>query len=226
MNNNQGRRRTRRVRQQRKQKNTQISRILLTICMMALVAVVSIGGTIAWLTDKTETVTNTFTNSDIDIELAETENALDGDSNALTNSYKMVPGVDIAKDPKVTYKAGNEAGWLFVKLEKSTNFDNYMEYTIADGWTEVPGNAGVYYKEHAATLVDNAETTEINEAGDQEYSVLKDNVVKVKTTVDKALMDKLEGDNAEAYPTLKVTAYAVQKEAATDAASAWTLAQQ
>ena len=43
--------------------------------LVALVLVVGciIGGTLAWLTAKTDAVVNTFTTSDIDVTLTETE---------------------------------------------------------------------------------------------------------------------------------------------------------
>ena len=75
-----------------------------------------IGGTVAWLTDKSDTVVNTFTDSDIDITLTESTGT----------EYKMVPGYTISKDPKVTVKADSEKCYLFVKLDKSNNFDSFL----------------------------------------------------------------------------------------------------
>lgn len=65
------------------------------ILMFVLVLSFTIGGTLAWLTDTTEPVTNTFTYGDINITLAET-----------TEVYKMVPGNSISKDPSVTVESG------------------------------------------------------------------------------------------------------------------------
>ena len=85
------------------------------IILVALVAVfgMAVGGTIAWLTDQTEPITNTFTVGNINIELKET-----------ATEFKMVPGVTIVKDPKITVKSGSEACYLFVKVEKSANLDD------------------------------------------------------------------------------------------------------
>lgn len=168
---------------------------VISIVAVVLVLCCAIGGTLAWLTDKTASVTNTFTVGDINIELTET-----------TTNYKMVPGNTISKDPKVTVKANSEACWLFVKVEKSSNFDNFMTYEMADGWTALPGVAGVYYREVAAT------TTAT------EFSVLKDNSVLVKNTVTKADLNALTQNT---FPTLTFTAYAVQKDNVADAATAW-----
>lgn len=157
---------------------------LALLLAIALVVVGVVAGTVAWLTDQTPSVTNTFTTSDINIELKETK-----------NNFQMIPGWNIEKDPKVTVKAGSEACYLFVKLEKSTNFDTFMTYEMAEGWEALPGNAGVYYREVAAATAD---TT---------FEVLKDNQVTVRDDVTKAQMNALTADT---YPTLTVTAYASQ----------------
>lgn len=172
---------------------------VLSIVAVVLVLCCAIGGTLAWLTDKTGPVVNTFTVGDINIELAESENL----------DLKMVPGNTITKDPKVTVKANSEACWLFVKVEKSSNFDNFMTYEMADGWTALPSVAGVYYREVAATT---AAT---------EFSVLKDNSVLVKNSVTKTM---LNGLGETTFPTLTFTAYAVQKDNVNSAADAWTKA--
>ena len=106
---------------------------LALIFSLALIVIGIAGGTLAWLTAKTNTVVNTFTTSDIEITLAEST----GDT------YKMVPGFTIAKDPKVTVLEGSEKCYLFVKLEKSANFDAFLSYEIADGWTALDGTANV-----------------------------------------------------------------------------------
>lgn len=167
---------------------------------LALVLVGAIGGTLAWLTDSSDEVVNTFTDSDIDITLTET-----------AKDFKMVPGYTISKDPKVTVKAGSEKCYLFVELKESANFDSFLTYEIADGWTALPDVANVYYR-----VVD---TADMGTA----YSVLKDDQVTVLGTVTKEMMNGLtEAD----YPTLTVTAYASQYMSSNDTnftpAQAWT----
>lgn len=159
---------------------------LALLLAIALVVVGAVAGTVAWLTAQTTAVKNTFTTSDITIELTETTG----------ESYKMIPGCTIKKDPKVTVKADSEACYLFVKLEKSENFDQYMTYEMADGWTALPDNAGVFYREVAAATAD---TT---------FEVLQGNQVTVKDKVTKEQMNALTADT---YPTLTVTAYASQQ---------------
>ena len=167
------------------------------IILVALVAVfgMAVGGTIAWLTDQTEPITNTFTVGNINIELKET-----------ATEFKMVPGVTIAKDPKITVVSGSEACYLFVKVEKSANLDKFITYTMAAGWIALEGADGVYYREVNAT------------ASDTPFSVLANDQVTCNDTVTKAMMDAL---TEATYPTLTFTAYAVQQSGSDSAAAAW-----
>ena len=171
--------------------------IALTAALV-LVLSAAVVGTVAWLTDKTQAKVNTFTVGNIDIDLTETE-----------RTYKMIPGEEIDKDPKVSVEAGSEACWLFVKVEEANDLDKFIDYRIADGWTELPGVAGVYYRTVAA------------DATERVFSVLANDKVTVKDTVTKADMDEISGENA-AKPQLTFTAYAVQQAGFADAAAAWT----
>ena len=182
--------------------------------ILALVLTVGgvIGGTVAWLIATPDPVVNTFTYGDINIELDETDTQLDGDNNPNTNEYEMMPGQAITKDPVITVKSGSEEMWLFVKLEKSSNFDTFMEYTVADGWTALSGVDGVYYKHITAEEVATA---------DKEIAVIKDNTVTVRESVTKDQLNALDSGSSENYPTLTVTAYAVQYAGNATAADAW-----
>ena len=174
---------------------------LALVLALTLLVVGIVAGTLAWLTAKSDVVVNTFTTSDIKVELTETN-----------ETYKMVPGYDIHKDPKAKVLAGSEECFLFVKLEKSQNFDSFLTYQMADGWTLVPNETNVYYRK--------VQTADIG----TEYSVLKDDKVTVKGEVTKEMMNALDNGTA-AKPTLTVTAYASQlhKTATTEftAAEAW-----
>lgn len=159
-------------------------KLFISVVAVALVACFAIGGTLAWLTDTTDPVTNTFTVGDINITLEESPNL----------NLKMVPGTTITKDPVATVEAGSEDCYLFVKVEKSANFDNFMTYQMATGWTEL--ETGVYYRE-----VSN------NALQDQDFDVLLNDTVTVKDTVTKEMLNDLTEDT---FPTLTFTAYAVQ----------------
>lgn len=156
--------------------------LTLVLALMLVVGCV-VGGTLAWLTANSDTVTNTFTTSDISVELEETK-----------TDFKMVPGCTIEKDPKATVLSGSEECWLFVKLEKSENFGQYLTYEMADGWTQVEGQTNIYARE--------VESADIGTA----YSVLKGDQVSVLGSVTKQMMETAK----TSQPTLKVTAYASQ----------------
>ena len=160
---------------------------LALVLALTLLVVGVVAGTLAWLTAKSDVVTNTFTTSDIKVELKETTGT----------EYKMIPGYTISKNPKATVLSGSEEGSLFVKLDKSANFDTYLEYVIADGWTKLDGVDTVYYR-----VVDGT-TNQIGTA----YSVLKDDQVSVKGSVTKEQMNAFTN---ETLPKLTITAYASQ----------------
>lgn len=189
-------------------------RLVIMLASLTLVLCTVIGGTLAWLVTETDPVVNTFTYGDINITLHETDTNKDGDNDPNTNTYPMVPGHTITKDPKVTLKANSEDAWLFVKLEKSANFDDFMTYEIADGWTELDGVDGVYYREVSKA------------AQDAEFTVIKDNTVTVKGEVTKEMLNALDANGASNYPKLIVTAYAVQRDSnIATAADAWAKTQ-
>lgn len=169
------------------------------VAMLALVLVIgcAVGGTVAWLTAQTDPVVNTFTYGDINIDLKETK--------PKNKQAKIIPGVDIEKDPTVTVKKDSEACWLFVEVKEGGTFvDNMVTYSIANDWTKVDGTENVYYRE-----VDAATT-------DLKFNVLEDNKVTVSEDLTK---DKIKDIND--HPTLTFTAYAVQKDGIDSAATAW-----
>lgn len=185
----------------------QLSTKALALLLIGILVCTSvIGSTVAWLVDKTDEVTNTFTYGDVNIDLDETDTDKDDDDDDTTNEYEMIPGETIIKDPELTVRADSKACWLFVKLEKSDNFDDFMEYEVGDGWLQLKdeqGNAveGVYYR-----LV-----PEGNGVDDTVYGVIKDNEVTVKGSVTKEMLNALDPEGEDAnYPTLIVTGYAVQ----------------
>ena len=174
------------------------------ILMLALVLVLgcAVGGTVAWLVAKTDPVVNTFTYGDINITLTETKPA--------NQQAKIIPGVDIEKDPKVTVKAGSEACWLFVKVEEEGTFvADKVTYSVADGWTQgddtdIPAN--VYYREVGAVTADT------------DFYVLNGNKVTVSNSLTKEDIANIT------QPKLTFTAYAVQKDGMDTAAAAWAAA--
>lgn len=192
-------------------KNNIVTKRKTAIVLFAIVLIMGlvVNQTLAWLTDQTVPVVNIFTYGDINIDLTETP----------VETYKILPGNDIRKDPKVTVKAGSEASWLFVKIVEAnwpvtTNPERKVDYTVDTEWLQLKDASdidvpGVYYREVPAVL----ENTY--------FAVLLDNEITVSDTLTKAEVNAMT-----LQPTLTFTAYAVQRdgEHLLTAAEAWAVA--
>ena len=181
----------RRQRKQRKQ-------ILLVVCLMLVVCMVSVGGTIAWLTASTEQIVNTFTPTEISVTLTETT-PTDKDN------IPLIPGKVITKNPTVTAN-GSEGMpyYVFVEITEKNGLDDYLSYTIGTGWTAVPNVTNVYYK-----LVQNGGALAAT-------PVLQNNRVTVNNLTAEE-MAKITTN-----PSLSFKAYAIQKDGFTTVQAAWT----
>lgn len=178
-------------------------KIAALIAAIVLVIGCTAGGTVAWLVSKPNAITNVFTVGNINATLTET-----------ATEFKIVPGVDIAKDPVATVKANSEDCYLFVQLTEEnwptfTEADNTtrkVKYEIEDGWTKLED--GVYYREVLKKDTEN-----------RAFPVLKDNQVTVSSTLTKE-----EANAIQKAPKLTVAVYAVQKENMGSATDAWETA--
>ena len=179
-------------------------KIAALIAAIVLVIGCTAGGTVAWLVSKPDPITNVFTVGNINATLTET-----------TKDFKIVPGVNIAKDPVATVTANSEDCYLFVKLTEE-NWPTFteateagstrkVEYKIADGWTELESEHGVYYREVLKKDTEN-----------RAFHVLQDDQVTVSSTLTKKEANAITGT-----PKLTVAVYAVQKEGMASAADAW-----
>ena len=191
-------------------KNNIVMKRKMVIVLFAMVLIMGlvVNQTLAWLTDKTEDVVNTFTYGDINITLTETTGA----------TYKILPGNDIVKDPKVTVKAGSEPSWLFVKIVEVnwpvTDPLRKVNYTVVStgGWSQLKDASnndvpGVYYREVDAV------------SDDTDFAVLLNNKITVSNTLTKAEVNAA----IALQPKLTFTAYAVQRDGTnlTTPAAAW-----
>jgi len=179
---------------------------LAILLAMVLLVGCAIGGTLAWLLDTSDTVTNTFTDSDINITLTETTG----------ENYQMIPGYTVAKDPVVTVQAGSEDCWVFVKVEETgvsytTEDGNTHTYAFADfidykidpnNWEQLKDDKG---KPVSGVYVGTVPCKDIT--ADRGIKVLENQQVLVKTTVTKEMMDIVQTNSK---PILKFTAYASQ----------------
>ena len=181
-------------------------KIAALIAAIVLVIGCTAGGTVAWLVSKPAPIVNVFTVGNINATLTETK-----------REFKIVPGVDIVKDPVATVEANSEDCYLFVQLTEANwpaftfteagSTARKVEYTVADGWTKLEN--GVYYR-----VVAKKDT-------DQHFDVLKGNRVTVSNTLTKENADAIQKAGT---PKLTVAVYAVQKEGMGSAADAWKTA--
>lgn len=180
-------------------KSVSMKVVVLLLAVVLLIGCVA-GGTLAYLMAKSSTVTNTFVAGEIGtLSLAETTG----------NSYIVTPGVDITKDPVVTFNGNNVAAYIFVKVEAtdwtesngtfSIGNNQEMKWTVADGWTKLENTPGVYYRE---VVVD---TDTANTAETEKYSIIKGNTITVSSEITKANISNYTKE-------LKFTAYAIQQE--------------
>ena len=184
---------------ERKEPRRISGKLLVALLAVVLAIGCAVGGTVAWLVTSTATVTNTFTYGNINIKLDESTGS----------DYKIIPGVNIKKDPYVEVTKGSEPCWLFVEVEQTGEFLNAVTFTVDNTvWTPLTGHAGVYYRE-VGTDADNAQT----------FYILTDNTITVSDTLTKAQIDALTDDNKT--PLLKFTAYAVQKAGIDTVEKAW-----
>lgn len=209
---------------------TKTKALALALCAVLLV-VSTVFVTMAYLTSKTDVVTNTFTVGKVTITLDEADVDLmgvkDGDARVKANEYKLIPGHTYIKDPTIHVAGDSENCWLFVKVENglediiagntsvSENDTTDTVYTIEaqmtkNGWSLVTGETNIYaYKATAKTgdykVFDNFELK--GDANVSNYATVKDN-----------------GGNITGGKTIEVTAYAIQADGFATAAEAWKVA--
>jgi len=143
--------------------------LITMLVSLSLVAVVGVGATLAYLSDSTQTLNNTFTvGADIDISLVEHVGSATGtedlDGIAFTD---LQPGDVLYKDPTVTVTKGSTASRVFIKVVgidaleaidtngstvagtdfSVTGFDSAQWLKVAQADKSVPANAtkdGIY----------------------------------------------------------------------------------
>jgi len=203
---------------------------LAVLLALTLLVGCAVGGTLAWLLDTSNDVANTFTTSDVGVELTETK-----------TNFQMVPGHYIEKDPKVTVAANSEASWLFVKIVESATLDDYIAYALPEtgegkDWQVVDdgdNNEDTIVIARKVTKSTSPQDFTILQAGSYTHTASNttiswaENQVGVKPEVTKEMMAALSASNA-VQPKLTFTAYVTQlyKNNNTEftAVDAWNLA--
>lgn len=116
-----------------------LSKILILVVSAALLVTASVMGTLAYLTNTTGAVTNTFTVGNVSITLDEIkvnpDGTPDGDSRVVENTYKLIPGHIYQKDPTIHVNKLSEDCWVFMKLSNGLGDAAIIE--INEGWTKI-----------------------------------------------------------------------------------------
>jgi len=196
-------------------------KIALMATSLVLVVAMAVGGTLAYLTSTTDTVTNTFAVGEVAITLDEAKvdtlgNKVDSEGNidanstvrVTENSYQLFPGHTYTKDPTIHVGDDSQDCWLFVRVTNDIAGIE-AETTIADqmtakGWNLVTGETNVYAYNAIA------------KAGQD--VVVFDNF-KVLGTVTNTQLATYAGK------TITVIGYAIQADTFANADAAWTAAQ-
>ena len=132
-------------------------KVMTLVLAFVLVVGASVAGTLAWLTAQTPTVTNTFTSAELfsdngsftlwEHKAEDTDGdgvyTLDNSTEVTSNSYNILPGVNIPKDPTVDVVGLEEHAYLYIKV--TSTLPTGLTYTIdSANWTALSGYDGVY----------------------------------------------------------------------------------
>ena len=204
-------------------------KILVSLAALALVAAISIGGTLAYLTSNDEVV-NTFTVGNVAIKLDEAKANADGSlvagaARVKANSYKLLPGHTYNKDPMVTVLSGSETSYIkmTVTFSKANELDAIFAPTGAELTSIFNGYdaANWTYKGNTKNTTDNTRTYEFwyKEAvgaptADVALDALFDSIT-VPGTITNEQLKTIEG------MTITVNAYAIQADGFANAEAAW-----
>lgn len=132
-------------------------KLISMVVAIALVAVIGVGATLAYFTDKEE-ATNVIKMGHVDITL--TEPKFDEDTDGTKEITDIEPGKTIEKDPTITVVEGSKDAYVRatveVKLTDDPKTENKMdeevlkkelEFDLEDGWFFNETDGYFYYKD-------------------------------------------------------------------------------
>lgn len=115
---------------------TTTKKLTIAVIALSLILVGVVGGTLAWLSATSETVTNTFTYGTITIKLEEPI----GEGNGYVFS-RVLPGAQVEKDPTVTVVEGSEKCYVYVLIDNQLG--DKATYDIdTTKWARIDGETG------------------------------------------------------------------------------------
>lgn len=202
----------------------------------------SVMGTMAFLTFKTDVVTNTFTVGKVKIDLDEAKvneygTIVEGKDRVKANEYKLIPGHTYVKDPTVTVDANSEKSYvrMIVTVNNYTKVkevfgDSFLPQNYVTGWDNAiwksTENVKVDENDDTATyefrykeVVDVETTTDqdANISGIQLEPLFKEIVIPGNVTGEG--LATLVGEDGKF--NIEVVAHAIQADGFNDADAAW-----
>lgn len=162
-------------------------KVILSICALVLVCVISVSGTLAYLTARSDSVTNTFTATGtklaeeftLDESKANPDKTLGAyvlneEERVQRNEYAVLPGTTVAKDPTIHIGGRTDVpAYLYVEVLDRTS--QGITYSLSKNWQVLDGvmgyNGGTVY-------------VYIGEPTDGDVYILDDNQVSVAPNFD------------------------------------------
>lgn len=139
----------------------QKKKLLTAIMSLSLVAVVGIGGTLAYLSDKTELVTNTFKvgrgyvgqgivldESEVQFNKTERTETVNTQNRKQGNEYPdLLPGDERTKDPTVWMSVGSVESYVFINIKGADILAEdgvtINDFNDGDEWVKVDNRRGI-----------------------------------------------------------------------------------
>lgn len=178
-----------------------MKKIVASAAALSLTAAVAVGGTLAWLQDSSDTITNTFVwNDDNNITLTLTETgAVDNEK-----EYTIVPGATQDKDPTLHLTTATES-YVYVVIDNQLGSDVTMN-GLDTNWTAITNSnskiTGTVYTWKTGKTTSN-------------------NDMSVFDTITYSNALNAETGNSLNGKKIVITGYAVQASAGADAQAAW-----
>lgn len=190
---------------------------LLGVVCLAMVAIIAVFGTVAYLTDR-DAETNVFTSGDVSIDLKE----------EFKDGAELLPGVPVDKKATVTNIGKNDA-WVWVTVAVPEELSSVIEITgTANTWTkEATSETQIKNKNYATYTFFHTDALGVNEATEAAFTT-----VTLKNSVDvdpngnwfevtSGTANALEWSDNNGKPVIYVAAYAIQKDTFTDVKDAY-----
>lgn len=180
-------------------------KLITTLGALSLAAVISVGGTVAYLTDH-ESVDNHFTIGSVDVELKE-------DNWEEEENQDVQAGETVAKDPRIVNQGVNDA---YVYLEISIPRESVI--TAAEDGTRENNGAAVEQDLFTFTENENWTLLESNETVDNTvYLYCYDQILSAGETTNTlfdtvTFVNVIEGQLDTSNYAISVEAFAIQTE--------------